>query len=142
MKHKGSISHVYVERDKKAVLEVFRQAKNCAEYPITVTGLLHLTAEMPTKKYYIADDAAYEYCRKRIFLHFRPQFKSNYKQKLYDAMFKEVNKMRHFECYKALSLRKIVALALDKPAPCIGLTPRVIGEMLRKAGIILWEKYA
>lgn len=130
MKHKGSVSQTYMDRDKKVLPELICQAKHLATYPISTMKLYHIAAELPTDKFYIADDAAYFYILKRVLNNVNVTFKNSYKQKLYDALYTEVTKMMKESKYAGMSLKNITILALCRPAPCVGLAPWGIWKAL------------
>ena len=126
MKHKQSVSQTYIERDRKVLPELVRQAKRKATYPTSGNKLFQIAAELPTDKFYIGDDAACDYIRKRFIRKIHPVFVSPYKQRLYDALYDEVVKMMKMEKYKNMGLKDITLLALGHQAPCVGLTPYII----------------
>ena len=92
MKHKDSVSQIYIERDK-FLPRLLRQAKLVATYPTSMKKLYEIAANLPADKFYISDDAACEYMRKRCLHNITPQFISPYKQRLFDALYDEVIKM-------------------------------------------------
>jgi len=126
MKHKNSISQTYIKRDKEAIPKLFRRAKEIAEYPTTTKRLFEIVADLPTQQFYVADDAAMSYIRKRVMHGEHKKFRNPYKQRLFDALYEEVISMLKEEKYKAMGLKNTVICALSRPAPCIGLTPFVI----------------
>lgn len=130
MKHKGSVSQTYLSRDEKVLPDLIRQAKHLATYPISTIKLYQIAADLPTDKFYIADDAAYEYILKRMFRGVEVAFNNHYKQRLYDAFFEEVSKMMKQETYKKMSVKNVTILALSRPAPCVGLAPWGIWKAL------------
>ena len=130
MKHKGSVSQTYLSRDEKVLPDLIRQARHLATYPISTMKLYQIAADLPTDKFYIADDAAYVYILKRMFKGVHIKFRNNYKQKLYDAFYEEVSKMMRMDTYKKMSVKNVVILALLRPAPCVGLAPWGIWKAL------------
>ena len=126
MKHKGSISQTYLERDDVEIPRLYKRARQIATYPTTVMRLFEIAAELPVKKYYISDYAAYEYLRQRFFHNKKITFRSHYKQRLFDALYQDVKKMMEQEKYQKMGLMNTTILALGRPAPCIGLSPFVI----------------
>lgn len=132
MKHKESVSQTYIERDRIVLPDLIRRAKHIATYPTTMKKLYHIAAELPTDKFYISDDAAYDYIRKRLFHHITPTFISPFKQRLFEALYEEVTKMLQYEKYQQMGWKSTTILALGRPAPCVGLTPYIIGLRLRK----------
>lgn len=132
MKHLKSITQTYIERDRKVLPELIRRAKHLATYPTSAKKLYHIAAELPTDKFYISDDAACEYIRKRFFHNIQPKFISPFKQRLFDALYHEVSEMLRQEKYSKMGLKNVTILALERPAPCVGLTPYIIGLRYRK----------
>ena len=130
MKHKGSISQLYQTRDRQIIPELFRSAKGLAEYPTTVSRLCHIAATLPVDRYYITDDAALEYVRKRNFYGIRKRYSNEYKQKLFDSLYQEVVGMMRQPHYKDTELTHIVIDALMRPAPCVGIAPIGIFKIL------------
>jgi hypothetical protein len=127
MKHQKSVTQTYIERDRKVLPELIRRAKHQASYPTSANKLYHIAAELPTDKFYIGDDAACEYIRKRFLHQVHPKFISPYKQRLFDALYDEVVKMKESEKYRSMGLKDVTLLALGHQAPCVGLTPYIIG---------------
>lgn len=128
MKHKGSISQNYLERDRRIIPDLVRQAKGIVSYPTDQAAIFKVAATLPVKMFYIADDSAIEYvrgCRKGR----RKSFKNPYKQQLYDSLYHEVEKMLEFSRYREMRLRDVVIIAMNNTAPCIGLAPSGIRKI-------------
>lgn len=132
MKHKESVTQVYIRRDTVVLPYLIRQAKLLATCPVSAKKVYQIAAELPVDRFYIGDDAACNYIRKRIYYGETPQFISPYKQKLFDALYDEVMKMRDTERYGEMSLKDVTILALSHKAPCVGLTPYIIGVRERR----------
>ena len=130
MKHKGSISQAYLERDRRIIPDLVRQAKRIAEYPTNLEKIFKIAATLPVKMYYIADDSAIDYVRRRQCGRHR-HFNNPYKQQLYNALYEEVKTLLQHSKYQNLSLRDTVIIALSHPAPCIGLAPTGIRKIYR-----------
>lgn len=127
-----AITPIYVERDMVVLPRLVRQAMLVSSYPIRMPDIYLMAAELPVDKFYIGDYAACEYMRKR-FLHKKiPKFVSPYKKRLFDALYDEVIRMMHMEKYKGMGLKNLTLLALDHKAPCVGLTPTIIGRRFSK----------
>lgn len=126
MKHKGSISHTYKRRDAVAIPLLFRKAKTVAEYPISIPKLLKIAADLPVDRFYITDDAALRYVRKRFYGRKRLTYRSKYKERLFDALYEQVCLMMGEDKYRKEGLATTTILALSRPAPCVGLTPNEI----------------
>lgn len=132
MKHKDAISQTYLERDRRALPELIRRAKNMCSWPTTMNKLYEIAAELPTDKFYICDVAACRYVSKRILHKKKKNFSNPFKQRLFEALYDEVEEMMKKEKYKKLGYITTTIMALGHPAPCIGLTPYVIGVILRR----------
>ena len=132
MKHKGSISQVYLRRDRVAIPDVFRRARSLVEYPTTTIRICQLAANLPVNQFYISDDAALMYVYNRTIRGRETKFVNPYKQKLFDALWKIIEQMMQQEQYKKQGIATTTILALQRPAPCIGLTPDVIYQIYLK----------
>jgi hypothetical protein len=132
MKHKGSVSQTYIERDHRVLPDLIRRAKHLATYPTTSKKLFRIAAELPTEKFYITDDAAIVYVSKRHIHNITPQFANPFKKRLFDALYEEVVKMMKCEEYSKMGLKYVTLLALSRPAPCVGLAPRGIENRISK----------
>ena len=131
-RHKASVSQIYIERDKKVLPDLIRHAKHLATYPTTMNALYQIAADLPTKRFYVGDDAAIWYMRRRLFYKKTPKFINPYKQRLFEALYEEVMKMMNSEKYSTMGWKNTTILALSHPAPCVGLTPFVIGILFRE----------
>lgn len=128
MKHKGSISQVYITRDKVAVPTLYRKAKTVAEYPTTFEKLFEIAAELPVPQFYISDDAAIRYIRHRMYRNHKTYHLSSYKRRLFESLYDTVCDMMKEDKYRRMGLAGTTTVALMRPAPCIGLTPNVIRQ--------------
>ena len=126
MKHKGAISQVYRKRDEVIVPQLFMKAKQLSSYPTTMERLFKIAAEIPVDQYYLSDDTAVLYIRNRIFRGINKIHSSPYKQRLFESLYQIVCELRSEERYKTRGLDYITMLALQRPAPCIGLSPAVM----------------
>lgn len=130
MKHKNSVSQIYIERNRKALPAIIRRAKHLATYPTTMKKIYHIAAELPTDRFYISDDAAYDYIRKRLLHNMKPKFVNPFKQRLFESLYEEVTQMMEMEKYQKMGWRNTTILALSKPAPCIGIPPETIKNIV------------
>ena len=128
MKHKGSISQIYITRDKVAVPCLYREAKTVAEYPTTFEKLFEIAAELPVQQFYLSDDAAIRYIRRRMYRNHKTDHMSPYKRRLFESLYDIVCDMMKQEKYRRMGLAGTTVVALMRPAPCIGLTPKVIRQ--------------
>lgn len=126
MKHKGSISQVNLRRDRIAIPDVCRRARHLAEYPTTTIRICEIAADLPVNRFYISDDAALMYIYNRAIRGKQKKFVNPYKQKLFDALWEVVSSMMEQDKYKQQGITTTTIQALQRPAPCIGLTPYVI----------------
>lgn len=123
MKHKGSISQVNIARNLMAE-RLFREAKRVASWPTNTMRLCEIAANLPVREFYIAEEAALAYIRKRINTGVSPSFVTPYKQRLYDALYERVRELQQQERYADVPLTVVVGAALASSAPCLGVTPR------------------
>lgn len=123
MKHKGSISQAFLRRDTIIIPDIYRRAKSLATYPTTTENLFKIAADLSVDKYYISDDAALRYVRRRYYKGERKKFLSPFKEKLFNALYEKVLRMMEEEKYREQGLATTIILALNTPAPCIGLSP-------------------
>lgn len=128
MKHKGSISQTYLERDRLIIPDLVRQAKHIVEYPTSLDKIFQVAATLPVNMFYIADDSAIDYVRIRQRGKDR-RFKNSYKQQLYNSFYEEFDKLMQHTKYKNLCLKDLVIIALTHPAPCVGLAPNGIRKI-------------
>ena len=130
MKHKGAISQVYRKRDEVIVPQIFAKAKQLSSYPTTMERLFKIAADIPVDQHYLSDDTAILYIHNRIFRGINKIHRSPHKQRLFESLYQIVCEMLNDGRYKSYELNNITILALQRPAPCIGLSPTVI-----------WQKY-
>ena len=126
MKYKGHISQTYIRRDNYILPELYKRAKNEAEYPTSLNKIFRIMADLPTDRYYISDDAALIYVRKRYLHGEITQFRTPERQRLYESLYAEVMKMMEEERYKRAGIAETTICALMRPAPCVGLSPEGI----------------
>lgn len=130
MKHKGSVTEIYKERDEIVLPALYRIAAAKAVYPTTVRELCTIVAKLPTDCHYISDDAAFAFIKSRKYHRGERHFHSPYKHRLYESLwqsFCEIDKE-----YPEERLQTKILRALRMPAPCVGLTPNIIQIKLNK----------
>lgn len=125
MKHKGSISQINVARNRMAE-RLFHKAKRIASWPTNTMRLCEMAALMPVEEFYLPEENALTYVRRRVLRGDTMKFTNKYKQQLYDALFERVKELWKREKYSNASIPVVVAAALSTPAPCLGLSPRNI----------------
>ena len=132
MKHKGSITETYIHRDNVVLPALFRKAKEMASYPTTMKELCQIVASLPVPCFCISDDAALNYMRCRILKGRIKHFKSDYKNRLFEALYQTVRALMKVQSskFKVQSIKSYTLQALDRPAPCVGLTPDEIQRKL------------
>nr|WP_297658394.1 hypothetical protein [uncultured Prevotella sp.] len=128
MKHVNSISQIKIDRDLE-IIRFYQQAKRMVEWPTTTAKICEYVSRMPTECYYISFDAAYSYVRKRL-KGIIPSFGIYHQQKkvLFEAFFQEYQDLAaHYrEQGKKQCVYNIVELALERPAPNLGLSAKYI----------------
>lgn len=122
MRHKGSISHTNLERDEIVPL-LYRKATELVEWPADTMKICEKAATLPVKKFYISHDAAVEYVRHRYYHGVRKEFRSPYKQQLYDSLYDVFIRLVNNPVYSNRILPDLVSIAIHSPAPCSGLAP-------------------
>jgi hypothetical protein len=132
MKHKCSVTEVYIRRDRVILPKLYSEAKKVATYPTTMKKLCQIVSRLETPYYCISDDAALDYVRKRKLHGIKKTYATKYKQKLFEALYDEFEMLASQDSYKDKGLQTIVIAALERKAPCIGLTPWIIQYKLSK----------
>ena len=129
MRHKNSISQINLERDKE-LLKIFRKASSIAGQPANLDRILTITACLPVSKFYLSDYWAARYIRDRLRGKTK-RFKNQQKQTLYNALFAEYMMLSRKPENKNKSFETLVDMALERPAPVIGLTPGSLRDIIR-----------
>lgn len=121
-RHKGSISHTNLQRDK-VILDLFRKAKSLVSWPSDTMSICEKAATLPVDRYYISQDSAISYVRQRCYHDKEKKFRSPYKQKLYESLYDAVLDaiLKSENHYRPLP--DIVINILQTPSPCLGLAP-------------------
>lgn len=122
MRHKGSKSHVNLERDK-VVPALYHKAKELVEWPASEMAVCRMAASLPVKEFYVGFDSAVEYVRNRYYHQKRKEFQSPYKQQLYDALYEQFLNIVDLPENRNTFITELVLRVLSKPAPCVGLSP-------------------
>lgn len=120
MKHKNSISQVNIERDRE-LLRMFRVAKKNVPWPTSVNKLCDYVIRMPASRFYISEEMAVRYVRKRMNGRQRP-FRNHRKCALYEAFYREFLLVKSHPDNADLPLFVLVYRALQRPAPFIGVS--------------------
>lgn len=130
MKHKNSISQINPLRDRE-MLTLYRKALEVVEYPTTIDKICEVVSSLSTSCFYISDTSAFRYVSLRL-KGIVPVFdKASYrKQQLYESLYEEFQVIREQYKERSLCIYKLVDLALARPAPCLGLSPRTIRQKL------------
>lgn len=117
-------------RDREMLL-IYRKALQVVEYPTTTDKICEVVSSLPTSCYYISDTSAFRYVSQRL-KGIIPRFdKASYrKQQLYESLFKEFQNVERQYRGKAYCIYRLVDIALERPAPCLGLSPRTIRQKL------------
>lgn len=130
MKHKGSVTEIYKERDDIVLPALYRIAASKAVYPTTVRELCTIAAKLPTDCHYISDDAAIAFIKNRKYHGHKKHFHSPYKHRLYESLWQSFCIIE--KEYPNERLQTKILRALRMPAPCVGLTPNIIQIKLTK----------
>ena len=110
---------------------LYRKALDVVEYPTTTDKICEVVSSLPTSCYYISDTSAFRYVSQRL-KGVVPNFdKASYRKKqLYEALYDEFLRIREQYKGESLCIYKLVDIALEQPAPCLGLSPRTIRDKL------------
>jgi len=129
MRHKNSVSQINLARDKE-LLRIYRKAADLAGSPATLDRIFTIAACLPVSKFYVSDYWAARYIRNRINGKVK-RFKNRQKQILYNALFSEFMQLsKRFE-NREKSFETLVDMALERPAPIIGLSPQSLRDIVR-----------
>lgn len=132
MKHVNSISQIKIDRDRE-IIKFYQQAKRMVEWPTTTAKICDFVSRMPTDCYYLSFDAAYNYVRKRL-KGIIPKFGIHQQQKkaLFEAFYLEYQGLAEYYTMigEKQSIYNIVGIALERPAPNLGITSRYIQEII------------
>lgn len=128
-RHKGAVSQINLERDKM-VHALFKKAKNMVQWPTRIATICELVAMMPVPKFFISFETAVVYIRRRYYYNTQITFEAQHKQLLYDALYARFIELRDNQSYKNVSLPGLVLKALESQAPCVGISPCVIYEIV------------
>ena len=131
MRHKGSVSQINLERDKM-IHVLFKKAKSLVQWPTNLMHICEVVAALPAPVFYISSDTAIVYIRRRYYYNDQSPLQSKHKQLLYDALFDKFIELKNNPENRNRSIPGLVMMALKSPAPCIGITPRVIYEIILK----------
>lgn len=138
MRHKNSISQVNKERDAE-VRRLVNRATELAGKPATIERVCQIAVNLPVSKFYISDYWAVRYVKDRL-QGKRRTFNNKHKSVLYNALFGVVNRMLQNPRYAHLSVERVVYMALETPAPTIGLSESFIRHVIRyRLGIFQYD---
>jgi len=129
MRHKNSVSQINLERDKE-LLRIFRKATELAGNPATLVRIFTIAACLPVSKFYISDYWACRYIHNRLKGKAK-KFKNRHKQILYNALFAEYCQLSKRAENRNKSFETLVDMALERPAPIIGLSPHSLKDIIR-----------
>jgi len=126
MRTKSGQTQIISERNAY-LPQLWKEAKRKATYPTTFSRLLEIMATLPTDRYYISEDQAYW-----LVLHKYKGMKNKYKDILYRSFLDLYNDLRLMDKYKDMPTYKVIAVALNHKAPCIGISPRRLQPLVSK----------
>jgi hypothetical protein len=96
---------------------------NLVQWPADTMTICEKAVTLPVDEFYISSDAAIDYVRHRYYRGECKQFRSVYKQQLYDALYERFEEVIARPENINKSLPDLVIGVLATPAPCSGLTP-------------------
>jgi hypothetical protein len=129
MRHKNSISQINKERDKE-LKRLFSQAKDIAGFPVTIDRICDIMSVLPSQKFYISDYWALRYIKDRKLGKIK-KFKNPNKKTLYCALYSTYTYLAKQIENQGKSTEELVFIALEQPAPIIGLSSSFIKNYLR-----------
>lgn len=130
MRHKNSISQINIERDKE-IVTLYKKAQALAGAPATIDRICQIAANLPASKFYLSDYWAYRYIRDRL-AGTTKYFKDHRKQTLYNALYDSYKRQARKRENADKSIETLVDIALEQPAPFIGLAPVTIHKYMRQ----------
>ena len=131
MRHRGSVSQINKDRNK-TIIYLYRKALDMLPWPTTQQEICEKIAILPTPQFYISFDTALYYVRCRYYQKQEKQFLNEYKQRLFDAFFNRFLELVENPSYRNYKMKTLINMALDSPAPCLGMSPWMIYDFLRK----------
>ena len=138
MRHKGSISQVNIERDRMVPV-LFRKAKSLVAWPTKMSVICELVANMPVTEFFISSDTAIVYVRNRYGGKEVRPFQSQYKQLLYDTLYDRFLELME-KNRKRKSIPYVVQLALASSAPCLGISPYQVYQIMLRHKKLLKQR--
>ena len=130
MRHKNSVSQVNIERDQE-IVRLYKIAKGMVGAPATIDRICQIAANLPASKFYLSDYWAYRYVKDRM-NGTTKYFKDHRKQTLYNALYDVFKTLFNKKQNRGLSIEVIVDMALEQPAPFIGLSPVTLHKYIRQ----------
>jgi hypothetical protein len=134
MRHKNSISQINLERGEE-LHRLFRQALQIAQQQAgvfaTIETVVNICAQLPATRFFISYYWAARYIKARL-KGKQKHFRNPRKGILYDALYNEFLIIDKHPDYKNRSFESKVDIALEQPAPCIGLSPTYLKLVFRQ----------
>lgn len=111
---------------------LYQQAKRMVDWPSTTAKICELVSQMPTSCYYLSYDTAYRYICKKI-KGVEPRFGrlQQRKRNLFESFYQEFLDVKRQYEEQHFSTPRLVEIALERPAPHIGLSPSYIQEKVK-----------
>ena len=132
MKHPNSISQINIDRDKE-MYSLYQKAKRMVEWPTTTAKVYEFVSQMPTSCYYLSFDAAYRYIRLKLKGKKQKFGKTQQRKRdLFESFYQEfLNVKRQYEGQQ-VSIYRLVEIALEHPAPHLGMSAACIRKKIKK----------
>ena len=128
MRHVNSISQVNKERDNE-IIRLYNEAKKIVGTPATIERICRLAANMSASRFYISEEWALRFIQDKM--NGRPRkFRNKRKRTLYNALYDTFRHLSRKRENAGHSMSHIVDLALEQPAPFIGLSPETLQRYL------------
>lgn len=115
----------FLDEQRKEVKRLYWQAMSLSSPPYSTVDVIRKLRSLPCSRYYVSEQSAYEYCRRR--LHGKHVLvRNSSKRILFESLFAKVKEI----VSKGESIPHAVLEAIKTPAPTIGLSERYIRTIL------------
>lgn len=111
----------FTKERNEYITALWKKLKKEAVYPVLARELAYKMAVIPVDRYFISEERAFW-----LISHKCKGMKNKYKDVLYKSFLDLYNDLRLTDKYKNEPQYKVIAEALSRPAPCLGLSPEYI----------------
>lgn len=114
---------------EKEVIQIYRKVlSECQDTP-TFAEICCRIAASPASRFYLNSRRAYEYCCARDRGE-TPIVKRSYHRALLEAFY-DVLAIELLNASRYDNMKRVIARALNRPAPSLGITPRIVQRILQ-----------